>query len=1116
VADDRPTEASDAPPPRRPSGDADTMPAAERDKRPTIPDIAPTYDARYRLGAELGRGGMGRVVEAFDTQLGRAVALKEVLPRAGQSVDRRFQREVQITARLEHASIVPLYDAGTMPDGRPFYVMRRVSGRPLDELIGRAKDLPERMALLPNLLAAMDAVAHAHRRGIIHRDLKPANILVGELGETVVIDWGLAKVVGEEDPDDKPGAPVKIPEAADSLQTQVGSVFGTPGFMAPEQARGDELGPRGDVFALGASLYQLLAGRPPIGGNSATEAIESSMKRRITPVVIAAPGAPAELVAIVEKALAFDPEDRYANAGLLGEDVRRFLTGQVVAAHEYTRRERIARFAKKHRAPLSVAALALVALAVLAWIGVHRIVVERDIAQNAFDEAEAQRKQALAANAQLLERTDSLLVTKAGALVDSNPTEALALLKELRPTSAKLADARAIASAAVSRGAAWGLRADGVPRFIAVDTNVTKLAEVTTDNTLHVWDLDTRRVLFERVYAPHARPVWVENGRLLMLRQRGETPELFDPKTGLAERLTALPSLQEATATAKGDRVLGADDHGHAFFVTIASHAVTPVWPEHEVRSFSIAPDGSFAVLADGKSCVVIDATGTELAHRDGDIIVEDIVDRRAIVFDSGAKPQKVFEVVLANGTAAWTELAVELAPKTFLIAAHYRGTLLSVMTTGGTFAFRDGKLAFKAPLDSFDAFALFDAADGVAVTPARDGTLHFVSDSADGKIGLPVAMANVHLAGRRGRTRFVAAATGLVLVYDLADVLPTSIPKRGLFQAAFADDDTLLMWPDDDRYMWRDIATGKTTGIDHPMRVGARVFGVDPAAGRLLVAEAVTDGEELSLFTKGSPKVKLVAHGKRLVGRLVADGVMFALNDDPRVLVSLHDETPRELAKVDGGVQSLQPLGPHRFAALGRRGELVRGTVSGGNVERVHVDVDGRAFLGTDLDNNVIVAVGSKLIRWGSDVRQLVQLPRAVDALQACSGGVLAALDDNSIVYVETGAKAVVHTVVGASGTPATIGGDGTWAAFAGNGGQINVVELPSLARWTLPIHYVPQNVFLIAAPTKRRFIQGASLRLEVRDLPQAPADLTAWIEDHTNAFESTDNVLTWPWQRP
>src|SRR4051812_23001976 len=283
----------------------DTAPASEpptdidgnpmRSSRGSIPPYQ-----RYRLGAELGRGGMGRVVEAFDTQLGRTVALKEVLPKAAPGAARRFVREVQITARLEHASIVPLYDSGTTADGRPYYVMRRVSGRPLDEMIARAPALADRLALLPNLLSAIDAIAHAHRRGVIHRDLKPANILVGELGETVVIDWGLAKVIGEPEDPDESGQP--LPSAADSLQTQAGSVFGTPGFMPPEQARGDELGPRSDVYALGATLYQLLAGVPPIAGTSATEMIASTMRARsIKSVAQVCPGAPPELVAIVDK-----------------------------------------------------------------------------------------------------------------------------------------------------------------------------------------------------------------------------------------------------------------------------------------------------------------------------------------------------------------------------------------------------------------------------------------------------------------------------------------------------------------------------------------------------------------------------------------------------------------------------------------------------------------------------------------------------------------------------------------------------------------------------------------------------------------------------------------------
>ena len=236
--------ASDPPAPDPDDPSSAIRPPVQASIPPTANGMVPPRSTRYQLGSELGRGGMGRVVEAYDTQLGRTVALKEVLPRASEATERRFRREVQVTARLEHPSIVPLYDSGIGPEGRPYYVMRRVSGRPLDELVVRARGLDERLSLLPALLAAIEAVAHAHRRGVIHRDLKPANILVGDLGETIVIDWGLAKVLGEPDPSDGPSdgpgdrpsddaePDAADPGAGDSLRTQIGSVFGTPGFMS--------------------------------------------------------------------------------------------------------------------------------------------------------------------------------------------------------------------------------------------------------------------------------------------------------------------------------------------------------------------------------------------------------------------------------------------------------------------------------------------------------------------------------------------------------------------------------------------------------------------------------------------------------------------------------------------------------------------------------------------------------------------------------------------------------------------------------------------------------------------------------------------------------------------
>ena len=294
---------------------------------------------------------MGRVVEATDTLLGRVVAVKEALSSDPEAL-RRFARETRITARLEHPSIVPVYDAS--PEGdTPYYVMRKVSGRPLSDLVAAAETLPERLALVPHVLAAAQAVAHAHARGIVHRDIKPSNILVGELGETVVIDWGLAKVIGEPDADD-PHAPA-APDPGGSLLTRAGVVFGTPGFMSPEQLRGDGSDPRSDVYALGATLFYLLARRLPHHSANPTELMALAESRPSPPISTLVPGVPAELSTIVDTALAFDQDKRYADASALAEDLQRFLKGQLVASHQYSRRERLFRFVRRHRGAVLIA-----------------------------------------------------------------------------------------------------------------------------------------------------------------------------------------------------------------------------------------------------------------------------------------------------------------------------------------------------------------------------------------------------------------------------------------------------------------------------------------------------------------------------------------------------------------------------------------------------------------------------------------------------------------------------------------------------------------------------------------------------------------------------------------
>ncbi len=332
------------------------------------PDSAP----RYVLRGLLGRGGMGVVHLAFDRVLGREVALKLLDWPERADLAERLEREAQVLARLEHPGIVPVYDAGRLPDGRRYYAMKRVQGQRLDAWTRGAPELAERLRIF---LRLCDALAFAHAHGVLHRDLKPENVMVGAFGELLVLDWGVAHVSASS------AAEAQAPAGVAALPgTRHGTVLGTPGYMSPEQARGDvaSLDARSDVFALGALLGFLLTGRAP-GAVDRVAVEQASTRTWDTAATTKAASATdwslpghahiaRPLAAIVRRAMAEQPDERYPSVQALAADVARYQAGERVDAHAEGPLERLTRLLNRHRTLVQlVAAYVLLRGLLLLW-----------------------------------------------------------------------------------------------------------------------------------------------------------------------------------------------------------------------------------------------------------------------------------------------------------------------------------------------------------------------------------------------------------------------------------------------------------------------------------------------------------------------------------------------------------------------------------------------------------------------------------------------------------------------------------------------------------------------------------------------------------------------------
>ncbi len=372
--------------------------AAGADDDTDDPGTGSVHGRRYREVREIGRGGMGVVLDVWDRHLRRSLAMK-ILPTStgtgtphasgGSSRSlRRFFDEAWITGRLAHPGIVPVHDLGFDAAGRPFFTMTRIKGESLRTLIERSRDDAgserSQARLLGIVLRVCEAITFAHAEGVIHRDLKPANVMVGSFGETYVLDWGLASTTSRLGPDgEATTASVDAPD-----RTRAGDVVGTPAYMAPEQAHGDHdaIGPSTDIYAIGAMLYHVVSGEPPYTGSSSQRVVDAVISGPPRPLEsLARDRCPPELVAICAKAMARDPASRYASMSELADDLRAFLELRVVRAYETGPFAEARKWIRRNRALTAMGGAAILAMA----IGLGVAMFQRSVAEDNARQSDA-------------------------------------------------------------------------------------------------------------------------------------------------------------------------------------------------------------------------------------------------------------------------------------------------------------------------------------------------------------------------------------------------------------------------------------------------------------------------------------------------------------------------------------------------------------------------------------------------------------------------------------------------------------------------------------------------------------------------------------------------------
>ncbi len=731
------------------AGDAEATrrdPMVSLASHPTGPLVPVEPDGRYlpHPDGELGRGGMGRVEAVADRLLRRQVARKVLEPAgrpASPAMVARFLREARVTAGLEHPGVVPVHDLVTLPDGRLAYTMKRVRGRTLGDALTDAGGLERRLALLGHIEDLCNALAFAHEKGVVHRDLKPANVLLGPHGETVVIDWGVARVAGEPDP-------VVGAHDADAVTvapglTRDGHVLGTPRYMSPEQARGElaAIGPPADVWSIGIMLRELLTGQKPHGDGPSETILARARAGRLPPTAQLAPTAPRELCAIADRATRPDAAARYPTAAELAEDVRAWRSGLPVSAFRYGIGDRLGRFVARNRRAVSVAVAAALGLAVLSAGYAARVGDARDRAMVERGRAEQARELArvgmLRAEAGLeatqgrMDRALALLWAAsavAGGADDEVAGELARATRAAWPQEVRWAGDSPVETivADPSGAGVWAGLRDGA--LVRVDaTSVTELGRplvqgfdllaVAADGTarvaaigpggLVVARLDAEGEVLQRWALPDERDahrlVATEDGGAVVGGASGRVLLLAPDGSVTRARSGAIAAQVEAVSLVEGP-------HGRAL-------AVTGAMLDRQVRAWTWpggAEAGAWRLAASVHDLVAVPAVGRVVAATaDGDLV--------------GLDP-------LAPGAPAWT---VRVGGFGATLGAAPDASLVVALTTAGEAEARDprnGELRWRAGgLDHHDRVAPAFSPDGAWVALPAPGNSVVVVDAGAG-----------------------------------------------------------------------------------------------------------------------------------------------------------------------------------------------------------------------------------------------------------------------------------------------------------------------------------------------------------------------------------------------